>query len=153
MLAGFLVIALVLRHLDTDDVSGLAGLSQRSPLLAATMTISMVSLAGIPPLAGFFGKFLLLKSVIEAAQASHHYGYIYLVFVALAGVVMSLYYYFNVVRAIYWSKEAKDLSPITLSAPAMVTAWICIGGIFWLGLCPNTVLNLANQAATALAAK
>jgi NADH-quinone oxidoreductase subunit N len=152
VLAGFLVITLVLRHLDTDDVSGLAGLSQRSPLLAATMTISMVSLAGIPPLAGFFGKFLLLKSVLEAAQTSHKFGYIWLLLIALAGVVMSLYYYFNIVRAIYWSKEAKDLSPITLSAPAMVTAWICIGGIFWLGLCPNTVLNLA-QSAVVFAAK
>jgi NADH-quinone oxidoreductase subunit N len=145
-LAAFLVIALVLRHLDTEDVSGLAGLSQRSPLLAATMTISMVSLAGIPPLAGFFGKFLLLKSVVEAAKVSHDHGYYCLVLTALAGVVMSLYYYFNVVRAIYWSKDAKDLSPIELSAPAMVTAWICLGGIFWLGLFPSTILNLAQQA-------
>jgi NADH-quinone oxidoreductase subunit N len=64
VLAGFLVIAIVLRHLETEDISGLAGLNQRSPLLAATMTISMVSLAGIPPLAGFFGKFLLLTSVV-----------------------------------------------------------------------------------------
>ena len=151
-LAAFLVIALVLRHLDTDDVSGLAGLSQRSPLLAATMTISMVSLAGIPPLAGFIGKFLLLKSVIEAAQTSGNHGYYWLVGIALAGVVMSLYYYFNVVRAIFWSREAKDLSPIQLSAPAMVTAWICIGGIFWLGLFPDTVLNLA-QSAVVIAAK
>ena len=54
VLAGFLVIALVLRQLETEDVSGLAGLHQRSPLLAATMTISMASLAGIPPMAGFF---------------------------------------------------------------------------------------------------
>ena len=146
VLAAFLVIALVLRHLDTDDISGLAGLSQRSPLLAATITISMVSLAGIPPLAGFFGKFLLLKSVVEAAQATGNHGYYCLLFAALAGVVMSLYYYFNVVRAVYWSKEAKDLSPIELSAPAMVTAWICIAGIFWLGLFPNTVLNLATAA-------
>ena len=147
-LAGFLVIALVLRHLDTDDVSGLAGLSQRSPLLAATMTISMASLAGIPPLAGFFGKFLLLKSVVEAAKVSHghEHGYYWLVAIALAGVVISLYYYFNVVRAIYWSRDVKDVSPITLSASAMVCAWVCIGGIFWLGLFPNTVLNLANQA-------
>jgi NADH-quinone oxidoreductase subunit N len=145
-LAAFLVIALVLRHLDTEDVSGLAGLSQRSPLLAATMTISMVSLAGIPPLAGFFGKFLLLKSVLEAAQVTHNHGYYCLVFMALAGVVISLYYYFGVIRAIYWSKDAKDLSAIELSAPAMVTAWICIGGIFWLGLFPNTMLNLAQQA-------
>ena len=152
VLAAFLVIALVLRHLDTEDISGLAGLNQRSPLLAATMTISMVSLAGIPPLAGFFGKFLLLKSVVEAAQATGNHGYYCLVFTALAGVVISLYYYFGVVRAIYWSKDAKDLSPIQLSAPAMVTAWVCIGGIFWLGLFPNTILNLANQAAL-LAAK
>lgn len=152
VLAGFLVIALVLRHLESDDISGLAGLGQRSPLLAATMTISMVSLAGIPPLAGFFGKFLLLKSVVEAAKTAHLHesGYYCLVFVALAGVVMSLYYYFNVVRAIYWSREVKDTSPIELSAPAKLTAWVCIGGIFWLGLFPNTVLNLAIQAAAAL---
>ncbi len=146
VLAAFLVIALVLRHLETEDISGLAGLNQRSPLLAATMTISMVSLAGIPPLAGFFGKFLLLKSAVEAAQSTGNHGYYCLVFTALAGVVISLYYYFGVIRVIYWSKEAKDLSPIQFSAPAMVTAWICIGGIFWLGLFPNTVLNLAQQA-------
>jgi NADH-quinone oxidoreductase subunit N len=150
VLAGFLVIAIVLRHLDSDDISGLAGLGQRSPLLAATMTISMVSLAGIPPLAGFFGKFLLLKSVVEAAKATHNHGYYCLVFTALAGVVISLYYYFNVVRAIYWSRDVKDTSPIQLSAPAMVTAWICIAGIFWLGLFPNTVLNFAVVAAGAL---
>jgi NADH-quinone oxidoreductase subunit N len=145
-LAGFLVIALVLRHLDTEDISGLAGLNQRSPLLAATMTISMVSLAGIPPLAGFFGKFLLLKSVVEAAKVSGNHGYYCLVFTALAGVVMSLYYYFNVIKVIYWGKDVKDTSQIKLSAPAMVAAWICIAGIFWLGLFPNTVLNLAQQA-------
>jgi NADH-quinone oxidoreductase subunit N len=146
VLAGFLVIALVLRHLESDDVSGLAGLGQRSPLLAATMTISLASLAGIPPLAGFFGKFLLLKAVVEAAKVSGNHGYYCLIGVALAGVVMSLYYYFNVVRTIYWSREVKETSPIQLSAPAMVAAWICIAGIFWLGLFPNTVLTLAQQA-------
>lgn len=146
VLAAFLVIALVLRQLETEDVSGLAGLSRRSPLLAATMTVSMVSLAGIPPLAGFFGKFLLLTSVVEAARVSGNHGYYCLVGVALAGVVMSLYYYFNVVRAIYWSREVKDTAPISLSAPAMVTAWVCIAGIFWLGLFPNTILTLAQRA-------
>jgi NADH-quinone oxidoreductase subunit N len=147
VLAGFLVIALVLRHLETEDVSGLAGLHQRSPLLAATMTISLASLAGIPPMAGFFGKFLLLTAAVKAAQTSGDHGYYCLVFTALAGVVLSLYYYFGVIRVMYWSKEAKDLSPIELSAPAMATAWICIAGIFWIGLFPNTLLNLANAAA------
>jgi NADH-quinone oxidoreductase subunit N len=149
-MASFTVIVLVARHADTEDISALAGLSQRSPLLAAAMTIAMVSLAGIPPLAGFFGKFLLLKSVIDQAQTPGGHAYYYLAFVALAGVVISMYYYFGVVKAIYWSKDPADLSPITLSAPAAVSIWACIAGIFWLGLFPNTVLALADQAAHVL---
>jgi NADH-quinone oxidoreductase subunit N len=107
----------------------------------------MVSLAGIPPLAGFFGKFLLLKSVIEAAQTTHNHGYYCLAFTALAGVVISLYYYFGVVRAIYWSKDAADMSPIALSAPIKAAICICIAGMFWLGIFPSTVLDMANEAA------
>jgi NADH-quinone oxidoreductase subunit N len=148
VVAAFLVIALVMRHLDTEDISGLAGLNQRSPLLAATMALAMVSLAGIPPLAGFFGKFLLFKAVIAQGPANH--GYYCLAFTALAGVVISLYYYFGVIRAIFWSKDAKDLSAIELSAPAKLTAWACIAGMFWIGIFPATILNLATAAASAL---
>jgi NADH-quinone oxidoreductase subunit N len=150
VLAAFTVICLVMRQADAEDISALAGLNQRSPLLAVTMTLAMASLAGIPPLAGFFGKFLLLKSVIEAAQATHNRGYYCVAFTALAGVVISLYYYFGVIRAIYWSKETTDLSPIVLSAPAKLTVWVCIAGMFWIGLFPNTVLNLATAAAATL---
>jgi NADH-quinone oxidoreductase subunit N len=148
VMAAFFVITLVMRHLATEDISGLAGLNQRSPLLAATLTLAMVSLAGIPPLAGFFGKFLLLKAVIEQGPA--HPGYYCLAFTALAGVIISLYYYFGVIRAIYWSKDPTDLSPIELSAPAKVSIWVCIAGMFWLGLFPNTILNMTNLAAKAL---
>lgn len=147
-LAAFAVIILVMRHLDTEDIGGLAGLNQRAPLLATTLTLAMVSLAGIPPLAGFFGKFLLLKAVIEQGAVNH--GYYCLAFTALVGVVISLYYYFGVIRAIYWSKEAKELPPIELSGSAKLAAWVCIAGIFWLGLFPNTVLNLAIQAVSVL---
>ena len=150
VVAAFMVIALVMRHLDNEDISALAGLNQRSPLLAATLTLAMVSLAGIPPLAGFFGKFLLLKSVIEAGQATHNHGYYCLAFTALVGVVISLYYYFGVVRAIYWSKEASDLSPIPLSGAAKFSIAICIAGMFWLGIFPNTMLNVTNEAAKVL---
>ncbi len=87
VLASFAVIAIVLKNLDNADISALAGLNQRSPVLAATMTIAMVSLAGLPPLAGFFGKFLLLKSVIEQGATNH--AYYWLAFIALAGVVIS----------------------------------------------------------------
>jgi NADH-quinone oxidoreductase subunit N len=130
--------------LNNADISGLAGLNRRSPLLAATLAIAMVSLAGIPPLAGFFGKFLLLKAVLEQGPA--HPAYYCLAFTALVGVAISLYYYFGVVRAIYWSQDVADLSPIQLSVPAKVFIWLAIAGIFWLGLFPNTVWNLALGA-------
>jgi NADH-quinone oxidoreductase subunit N len=147
-LAAFTVIALVMRHLDTEDVSSLAGLNQRSPLLAVTMTLAMVSLAGIPPLAGFLGKFLLLKAVIEQGATNH--GYYCLAFTALVGVVISLYYYFGVIRAIYWSQESPDLLPIPMSRPMQVATCVCIAGMFWLGLFPNSVLKLAESAVRVL---
>jgi NADH-quinone oxidoreductase subunit N len=150
VMAALFVITLVMRQLPTEDIGGLAGLNQRSPLLAATLTIAMVSLAGIPPLAGFFGKFLLLKAVIETAQITGNHGYYWLAFITLAGVIISLYYYFGVIRAIYWSKDPTDLSPIELSSPAKFSICACIAGMFCIGLFPNTVLNITNLAATAL---
>ena len=148
VLAAFTVIALVMRHFESEDINGLAGLNQRSPLLAATMTLAMVSLAGIPPLAGFFGKFLLLKAVIEQGAANH--GYYCLAFTALVGVVISLYYYFGVIRAIYWSKDAPDLSPIPMSLPMRVAVSACIGGMLWLGLFPEGLSKLTSEAVKAL---
>ncbi|HEV2453529.1 MAG TPA: proton-conducting transporter membrane subunit, partial [Verrucomicrobiae bacterium] len=148
IIAAFTVIALVTQHLDNEDISALAGLNQRSPLLATTMTFAMVSLAGLPPLAGFFGKFLLLKAVI--AEGPVNYGYYCLAFTALAGIVISFYYYFGVIRAIYWSRETPNLSPIQLSGAAKFSIALCIGGMVWLGTFPNAVVNLADQAAKAL---
>ena len=148
LVAAFTVIAVVMRHLDNEDVSGLAGLNQRSPLLATTLTFAMVSLAGLPPLAGFFGKFLLLKAVLEQAPA--HPGYYCLAFTALAGVVISLYYYFGVIRAIYWSKDVPDASPIRLSLPIQVTLYVCVAGMFYLGLFPGALLQFIDQAVQTL---
>jgi NADH-quinone oxidoreductase subunit N len=144
VLAAFTVICLVMRHVEGEDIGALAGLNQRSPLLAATMSMAMVSLAGIPPLAGFFGKFLLLKSVIEQAPA--HPGYYYLAFVTVAGVIISLYYYFGVIRTIYWSENPEDLTPIQASKPIRISIYACIVGMFFLGLFPGPLVNLANEA-------
>jgi NADH-quinone oxidoreductase subunit N len=147
VLAAFMVITLVMRHLETEDISGLAGLGRRSPLLGATMTLSMVSLAGLPPLAGFFGKFLLLKSVIDLGPVNH--GYYCLAFTALVGVVISIYYYFGVIRAIYWG-QSDDTLPIKISCPLRFALIVCIVGMFWIGLFPSCLLRLAQGGAAAL---
>jgi len=148
VLGAFLVICLVMRNLDGENIHSLAGLNQRSPLLAATLTLAMVSLAGIPPLAGFFGKFLLLKSAIEQGPA--HPGFYTLAFIAVSGVVISLYYYFGVIRAIYWSKDPVDLSPIQTSKPSQIAIYACVLGMLYLGVFPSAVVNLAAQAVKAL---
>ena len=93
---------------------------------------------------------MLLKAVIEQGAANH--GYYCLAFTALVGVVISLYYYFGVIRAIYWSKDATDVAPIPVSRPAQLAICICVLGMFWLGLFPNTLLRMAATAVQVLAA-
>lgn len=148
VLGAFMVICLVTRKVESDDITTLAGLNQRSPLLALTLTLAMVSLAGIPPLAGFFGKFLLLKAVVE--QGAVNPAYYWLLAVALFGVVVSIYYYFGVVRAIYWSKETPDLAPIQISLPTKISIYVCVLGMLYLGMFPNAVVNLATKAVAVL---
>jgi NADH-quinone oxidoreductase subunit N len=144
VLGAFTVISLVMRQLEDEQISALAGLNQRSPLLAATMTLAMVSLAGIPPLAGFFGKFLLLKSIF--AQAPTNASYYVLALVAVAGVVISLYYYFNVIRVIYWPEQQSALSSIPLSKTSRLAIYGCIAGMFFVGLFPGWLLQAATHA-------
>jgi NADH-quinone oxidoreductase subunit N len=148
VLAAFAVICVVTRNSDHADISELAGLHQRSPLLAATLTLSMVSLAGIPPLAGFFGKFLLLKSVL--ANLPGHAGWLWLVLVALAGVVISFYYYFGVIRAIYWDKGAAEATPVTYGWPMRGVLALCLVGMLYLGIYPATLISFAEAAVQVL---
>src|SRR5206468_6322160 len=98
LIGAFGVVALVRRETGGDDLSNFSGLRSRSPLLAGCMAIFMLSLAGIPPLAGFFGKFYLF-SVALRAGANH--GLLWLVALALLGSFISLYYYLMVLKAIF----------------------------------------------------
>jgi NADH-quinone oxidoreductase subunit N len=144
VIAAFTVISVVTRQSEDEDISVLAGLHQRSPLLATSLSLAMISLAGIPPLAGFFGKFLLLKSVIERGGSQPLF--LFLLAAALFGVVVSFYYYLGVVRAIYWSKTVSDTTPIAVSAPLRAALYVCSAAMLFLGIYPEPVLNMAANA-------
>ncbi len=148
VLGAFTVICLVMRTLEAEDIASVSGLGRRAPLLAFTMSLAMISLAGIPPLAGFFGKFLLFKAAI--VQGATQPAYYWLVGIAIAGVVISIYYYFGVVRAIYWSSEASDLSRIRVSAPSRLALYVCIAGMFFIGMYPNPLVELTVKAVRVL---
>ncbi|HTL58066.1 MAG TPA: NADH-quinone oxidoreductase subunit N [Candidatus Limnocylindrales bacterium] len=150
VLAAFTVICVVLQHVEGEDISTLAGLPQRSPLLAWTLTLAMVSLAGIPPLAGFFGKFLLFKAAL--AEGATRPAYYALVGIAIFGVIVSMYYYFGVVRVIFWSKPGPDVSPIKVPKSLRFSLYVCLLGMFFLGVYPNPVVNLASNAVSRLLA-
>jgi NADH-quinone oxidoreductase subunit N len=143
LVAAFTVICLVMS--DSEDVSALSGLNQRSPGLAAAMTLAMVSLAGVPPLAGFFGKFLLLKALIERGSADP--ACYVLALIAVIGVAISLYYYFGVIRAMYWPSVGPNLGRIPLSWPTRAVLGLSIAGMLYLGLFPARMLNASDFAA------
>jgi len=144
VIAAFTVISIVTRKVDGEDITTLAGLNRRSPFLAWAMTLAMVSLAGIPPLAGFFGKFLLLKAVVDrGASLSAYY---WLAGVAVIGVVISLYYYFGVIRAIYWSTDLPDASPITVPLPTRLALVVCMAGILFIGIYPEPLVKVSAVA-------
>lgn len=148
VIAAFTVLVLVMNQMEDGDTSNLAGLNQRSPLLAAAMTLSVISLAGIPPLAGFVGKFLLFKSALEeGAMQPAFYG---LVAVAVVGVVISLYYYFNIIRTIFWPREVSNNEPIEVPFQLKMALWVCIAGMLYLGIFPAIPLEIAEQAVAVL---
>ncbi len=148
VLTAFLVVAIVVERLGTDDLSALAGLHRRSPLLAAALAVSMISLAGVPPLAGFFGKFLVLKALVE--QGASLPAYYALGGVAVVGVVISFWYYFGVLRAVYWSEETPDSTPLVVPPALRAALFVGAAGVFYLGIFPGTVWDAAVAAVALL---
>jgi len=145
LLAAFGVLTVLMSAGQAEDLGSLAGLSRRSPGLAAVLALAMVSLAGVPPLAGFFGKFLIIKAVLEAGP-----GYYWMVAVALWGVVVSLWYYFGVIRAAYWAAAPQSLPAVKVSKTAWAGLMVCVAGMLFLGLFPSALVDFARQVAGGL---
>lgn len=131
-LLSFLVLIVVSEATGGDEISRFNGLSQRSPLLAGAMLLAMASLAGIPFTAGFIGKLL----IFEVALKQGHYG---LVALGCVTVAAGFYYYFKVVRAMYWQQPAAE-SAIPVSATYRFLIAVLGAGIIALGIYPGPVL-------------
>jgi NADH-quinone oxidoreductase subunit N len=109
LVGAFGVVALVRRETGGDDLKNFSALWWRSPLLAGCMSIFMLSLAGLPPLAGFFGKFYLFSATLRAG-ANH--GLLWLVALALFGSLISLYYYLVVLKVIFVEPALSEVERI-----------------------------------------
>ncbi len=141
-LGSFGIILLLAREgFESEEISDLAGLNQRSPLYAGVMAICMFSLAGIPPLVGFYAKLAVLQSLIASGQALY-------IGLAVFAVVMSLigsFYYLRVVKVMYFDSP---ITATTVSAPADVRAVLTLNGalVLILGILPGGLMTLCAQA-------
>ncbi|MDP6922462.1 MAG: NADH-quinone oxidoreductase subunit N [Lutibacter sp.] len=126
-LAAFGVVQVISLQTGKENMSDYNGLYRSNPKLSLVMMLGLFSLAGIPPVAGFFGKFFLFTAAADK-------GYYLLVFIAVVNVTISLYYYLLVIRAMFLRKSAHPIPHIT-SAPS--TRWgllITVIGILTLGI-------------------
>lgn len=146
-LGAFSVVALLRKGgLEGEEVEDFAGLAKRQPLAALLMMVFMVSLAGIPPTAGFIGKFYVFMAAVNA-------GLTWLAIVALIFAAVSAYYYLRVVMVMYMRDPAPSTSPVPtlVTSPALSIVLACaLAGTIFFGLFPNSLVTLATQAALPL---
>ena len=139
VLGAFAVVAVVEEATGSDTLSDFAGLSRQAPIPSFCMLIFMLSLAGIPPLAGFFGKFYLFSAVVKSTPAT--FGLLWLVILALAMSAVSLYYYLKVLKFIYVSDPPTGAVPIRIPALRQVILCLIALSVVLLGCAPNLLLR------------
>lgn len=138
-LGAFAVTTLVEMQSDgSSDLEAFSGLGSRSPMLAAVMTVCLLSLAGIPPLAGFAGKFYLFSGAVQA-------GYLWLAFIGLIMSMVSVYYYLNVARVMYTGEKTSE-EAVAVGPAARLALWVCLAGTLFIGIYPGPLSQLAELA-------
>jgi NADH-quinone oxidoreductase subunit N len=126
-LGAFGVVALISAQTGKEDIDDYKGLYAANPVLSWVMAISLFSLAGIPPTAGFFGKFFLLM----AGAGKGNYVFIG---IAAANMVISLYYYLRVIKAIFMDTQPEPIGRLKISLLPNIAFGVCILGILLTGL-------------------
>jgi NADH-quinone oxidoreductase subunit N len=120
------VVSAISDFSGVETISGYNGLYKTNPKLSLLMTLALFSLAGIPPVAGFFGKFFLFTSAASS-------GYYILVLIAVLNATISLYYYLRVVKAMFIDKNETPIPAFRSSNAMRIALIICVAGIFIVG--------------------
>jgi NADH-quinone oxidoreductase subunit N len=136
-MGAFGVVAIVGRSGEANVMlDDYRGLSRTHPALALAMAICMFSLAGIPPTAGFVGKFAIFTAAVSQ-------GYIWLVIVGVLTSAASVYFYFRVVMKMYMEAPETQAPKLRLGAGAILAITAAVIGVIYLGVFPGTYLDLA----------
>jgi NADH-quinone oxidoreductase subunit N len=137
-LGAFAIVIAVGNLINSDEIEDYNGLNRRSPFLAFAMLVFLLSLAGVPPLAGFIGKLYIFVAAIKE-------GLYTLLVVGLINIVISMYYYLVIVKKMYIN-EPVDNSPLAVSAPMQAVIYIGLAGTLALGIYPQPIIDWVVNA-------
>ena len=143
-ICAFAVVILISNVTGSDEIADFAGLSRRSPALALVMLVALLSLGGIPPVAGFFGKLYIFAAAIEQ-------GLLWLVVIGVLNAIISLYYYLIVARVMYLEEPPSE-EPVPVPALSTVVLVVTGLGVVLLGFASAPFLQVATKAAAAFLA-
>ncbi len=141
-LGAFYVVVLIANEVGSEMVDGYRGLSSRAPLVAWAMVIFLVSLAGIPPFAGFFGKWILFTAVLEQ-------GYYWLALVGLLNSVISLYYYARIVKAMFFEEADEETDSVSFSTSTFALLSVFVIPTIFIGFL-NIFYTFSNISASVI---
>jgi NADH-quinone oxidoreductase subunit N len=128
---------------DLDELADYQGLGYLQPWRAAVLAVCLISLAGLPPTAGFMGKFALFRAVLQA-------DYPVLAVIGILTVIIAIYYYVKVVIALYMRPAGSGLALPGIEPAGLLAAAIILAAVLWLGLLPSSLLSLLARIAAAL---
>ncbi len=139
-IAAFGVIILVSNITGSDEISDLDGLSRRAPGLALIMLFAVLSLGGIPPTAGFFGKFFIFRAAVDS-------GLWWLALIGILNAFIALYYYLNIIKHMYLYRSDDEEIAIPVSRAAQVGLIVSIFFVVYLGIFANSAYTWTLEAA------
>lgn len=142
-MGAFAIVTIFADRTGSEQITDYGGFAKSSPVLAAAMAVFLLSLAGIPPLAGFLAKYYVFAAAIQA-------GYTWLVILALLTTVIALYYYANIIRLMYLTPDTNP-HHIIPSFPAGLVVILTVAGVIIFGILPQSILELALDAASSFA--
>ena len=142
-LAVFTVVILFARSAGSEEIADYAGLSRRSPGLALALLVALLSLAGMPPLAGFVAKFYVFAAAVRS-------DWIWLAFVGVLNAIIGLYYYMTILKVVYLYRSDDEDKPIAVPRPYGLALLTCLLAIVVIGVLSAPWLQWALTAAGSL---
>ena len=141
----FMVVMAVEEDMGNAEIDSFENLFQRSPALAFSMFVFLLSLTGIPLTGGFIGKFYVFGAAVQ-------HQYFWLAAIATINAAIAAYYYLNIVRAMFFGAHVEGKKPVQIGIPIQLALIVCVVATFWIGIYPPNVIDWADNASRQLLA-